>query len=121
MGVDKRTAVDRARWDIARAISRAVRTVARGIGKRTAEECQTAFAMPQKEAPLWAHAALRLSGNFVTSQGQEGGRQQAQLAVVVVSQAPSVEAWQQQADAFKASRAIEAVASLLPAKSSKDS
>ena len=121
MGATKREAIARAKDDVARAISRSMRVLARGIGKRTEEECRSAFSLPQKEAPLWAHAAIRMAGTYVSSQGQEGGKGQAQLNVVVVNPAPSVDAWQKQADAFRAGRAIEAVASSLPAESSKDS
>jgi hypothetical protein len=102
MGRTARQAVAAARHDVAKTISRSLRALNVGIGKRSEEEIKQAFDMPQKEAPMWTHAALRIGAAHVTSQGKDGDRGlPTGLAVIVVGQAGSVESWEKQAEAFR--------------------
>src|SRR5262245_9439928 len=107
MGKTALQAINRAKLDIAKTVARSIRAVTLGIGKKSKEECEAAFSMNQKEAPLWAHAAVKLSGQHLITQGKNGGGgAPASLAVVVVNPVQSVAEWQQQADAFRTGKVI---------------
>jgi len=107
MGKTAKAAIEGAKLDIARTIARAVRVVTHGIGKRTPEECKQAFEQNMKDAPIWAHASVKLAGQYVVTQGQKTGSVPAGLAVVVVQPALTVDDWQKQADQFRSGKVID--------------
>lgn len=100
MGRTARQAVAAARHDVAQTISRSIRALAIGIGERPEEEVKQAFNLPQKEAPQWTHAAIRLGAAQVTAEKDDKGAPVG-LAIVMVGAAPSVESWEKQAESFK--------------------
>lgn len=101
MAKSKHDAVKAARADIARVISRSMRALRIGIGQRTDQDIKAGFEADQRNAPLWCHAAIRLGGAYITTQGQQAApSDRGQLNIVVVNPAASVAAWQQQADQF---------------------
>jgi hypothetical protein len=102
MAKSTQDAVRDARNDVAKTISRAMRALKIGIGAKTAEQIRLGFEQDQRNAPMWVHAALRLGSAYVTTQGQNATpNDRGGLAVVVVAPSASVEAWQQQANAFR--------------------
>ena len=110
MGSSKRDGMAAAKEDVAAVISRSMRAIKHGIGKRSSEDIKAAFELPMAEAPAWAHAAIRMAGTHITVQGQSSTPQTGtQLQVVVMNNAPSIAAWQAQADQFKQLPGVQAV------------
>ena len=101
MGKPAADAIKAAKLDVAKTVQRAMRAVYHGIGKRTKEDLATAYALPQGEAPLWAHTAAKLVVAEVRANGNEGRTVNTNLNLIMVSRAENVEEWQQMAEPFQ--------------------
>lgn len=113
--------IAKAKADVAKVVQRSMRALAIGIGNRPVEEIRAGFAENQKEAPMWVHAVVRLGQAKVASAEKSPETQRASLNVVVVNAANTVDAWQQQAEAFRIANQPKPVAVLdVPVKEPRD-
>lgn len=77
-------------------------------GERTDEQIRQDAQLPQGEAPLYLHIATKLGVSAIGALKQDDpGARAGALAVVIIGQAESKEAWLEQAAGFQA-RALEA-------------
>ena len=101
MGKPASAAIRAAKYDIAKTVSRAMRAVYHGIGQRTKEDLQSAYSMPQSEAPLWAHTAAKLAVAEVRANLNDTKVVNTNLNLVMISRAENVEAWSAMAEPFR--------------------
>lgn len=85
-------AIEGAREAVAKAVAASMRAITIGIGDRSPENVKEAFDDNPKNAPLWAHAALRIAANVIKAEQGAGQTTNTSLNIVLVEKA-SREEW----------------------------
>ncbi len=88
-------AIESARDAVAKAVQASMRAITIGIGDRTHEDIKDAFKYGPKDAPLWAHAAVRIAAGVIKAE-QASPTVNTSLNIVLVEKA-SREEWLQMA------------------------
>jgi hypothetical protein len=101
MGKSAPDAIRAGKVTVARVVDRAMRAVYHGIGKRSKEDMQAAFNMPQAEAPMWAHTSSKLAVAEVRANLNENQTPNTALNLIMIGRADTVGAWEAMAQPFQ--------------------